>query len=239
MAPVSTSVPAAAVLKAVRGWRLFPCRTEIDRAVMAAHPSQPAGSTGCDWLMLAAEMAGLAGGSWRSPPDPALAGWACPPRIATRALSAQAGSVRAARYFTLATLRRWGTAHSSQDIAIVVSEMVTNALRHAPPGPGDTGPRRPVRLGLLQQGPWVLCAVADPGTAVPVPRAPGPLAEAGRGLQMICAFSDLWGYTTPSDAGKVVWAMFTARRARAFPGPVPGQGRPRPGAGNSTLTTGT
>ena len=86
MAPVSPAVPAAAVLKAVRGWRLFPCRTEIDRAVMAAHPSQPAGSTGCHWLMPAAEMAGLAGGSWRSPPDPALAGWACPPRIATRAL---------------------------------------------------------------------------------------------------------------------------------------------------------
>ena len=239
MASVSPAVPAAAVLQAVRGWRLFPCRTEIDRAVMAAHPSHPAGGTGCRWLMLAAEMAGLAGGSWRSPPDPARAGWACPPRIATRALGAQAGSVRAARYFTLATLRRWGTAHSSQDIAIVVSEMVTNALRHALPEPGDTGPRRPVRLGLLQQGPWVLCAVADPGTAVPVPRTPGPLAEAGRGLQMICAFSDLWGYTTPGEAGKVVWAMFTARRARAFPGPVPGQGRPRPGAGNSTLTTGT
>ena len=38
MAPVSTSVPAAVVLKAVRGWRLFPCRTEIDWAVTAAHP---------------------------------------------------------------------------------------------------------------------------------------------------------------------------------------------------------
>jgi anti-sigma regulatory factor (Ser/Thr protein kinase) len=73
-----------------------------------------------------------------------------------------------------------GTAHSSQDIAIVVSEMVTNALRHALPGPGDTGPRRPVRFGLLQQGPLVLCAVADPGDAVPVPRTPGSQAEAGR-----------------------------------------------------------
>ena len=223
MASVSASVPAAVVLKAVRGWRLFPCRAEVDRAVVAAHPSQPAGGAGCDWLMLAAEMAGLAGGSWRSPPDPARTGWACPPRIATRALSAQAGSVRAARYFTVATLRRWGTAHSSQDIAIVVSEMVTNALRHALPGPGDTGPRRPVRLGLLQQGPWVLCAVADPGTAVPVPRAPGPLAEAGRGLQMICAFSDLWGCTTPGEAGKVVWAMFTARHAPPSPARHPGR----------------
>ena len=217
MAPVSTSVPAAVVLKAVRGWRLFPCRTEVDRAVMAAHPSQPTGSTGCRWLISAAEMAGLVTGSWRSPPDPALTGWACPPRIATRALGAQAGSVRAARDFTVATLRRWGTAHSSQDIAIVVSELVTNALRHALPGPGGTRSRRPVRLGLLQQGPWVLCAVADPDKAVPVPRTPGSLAEAGRGLQMICAFSDLWGYTTPGDAGKVVWAMFTARHAPASP----------------------
>ena len=115
----------------------------------------------------------------------------------------------------------------------MVSEMVTNALRHALPGPGDAGSRRPVRLGLLQQGPWVLCAVADPGTAAPVPRAPGPLAEAGRGLQMICAFSDLWGYTTPSDAGKVVWAMFTARPPPSparYPGragrdPAPGTAR--------------
>src|SRR2546429_7331359 len=233
MASVSPAVPAAAVLKAVRGWRLFPCRTEIDRAVMAAHPSQPAGSTGSRWLMPAAEMAGLAGGSWRSPPDPARAGWACPPRIATRALSAQAGSVRAARYFTLATLRRWGTAHSSQDIAIVVSEMVTNALRHALPGPGDTGPRVPVRLGLLQQGPWVLCAVADPGNAVPVPRTPGSLAEAGRGLQMICAFSDLWGYTTPGEAGKGGWGMFTPRHPPPPPAPQPGPPRPHPGAGTA------
>jgi hypothetical protein len=106
MASVNTSVPASVVLKAVRGWRLFPCRTEIDRAVMAANPSQPADNTGCRWLMLAAEMVGLAGGR-RPPPDPDRTGWACPPRIATRALSAQAGSVRAARYFTVATLRRW------------------------------------------------------------------------------------------------------------------------------------
>ena len=234
MARVSTSVPAAVVLNAVRGWRLFPCRTEIDRAVTAAHPSHPAGSTGCRWLMSAAEMAGLAGGSWRPSPEPAAGGWACPPRIATRALGAQAGSVRAARDFTVATLRRWGTGHSSQDIAIVVSEMVTNALRHALPGPGDTRPRRPVRLGLLQQGPWVLCAVADPGKAVPVPQTPGSLAEVGRGLQMICAFSDLWGCTTPGDAGKVVWAMFTARHAppslarhQGSPGRDPVQGTAR------------
>ena len=82
--------------------------------------------------MLAAEMAGLAIGNWRPSADPVPAGWASSRRIATRALGADPGSVRAARDFTVATLRRWGMAERSQDIAIVVSELVTNALRHAP-----------------------------------------------------------------------------------------------------------
>ena len=216
-----------------------PRRDEID-PVPLAYPSRPPGRAGRQWLMLAADMAGLTSGNLSSSPDAGPAGWPGRPgrpglpRIATRALGADAGSVRAARNFTISTLHRWHTAERSQDIATVVSELLTNALRHALPGAGDTRPRRPIQLGLLQQGPWVLCAVADPGMAVPVPRTAGSLAEAGRGLQMICAFSDLWGYTTPSDTGKVVWAMFTARRARPSParspgrpsrGPVPGTAR--------------
>jgi anti-sigma regulatory factor (Ser/Thr protein kinase) len=201
---------------------------EIDRTAMVAHPSYLAGRTGWCWLMPAAEMAGLAGGNWRSSPDPALTGWASLPRTATRTFGAEAQSVRAARDFAVATLRRWGTAERSQDIAIVVSELLTNALRHALPGPGDIGPRGLVRLGLLQRGRWLLCAVADPGKAAPVPRSLGSLAEAGRGLQMICAFSDQWGYTPPSEAGKVVWAMFTARHAPPSLARYPGRpGRDR------------
>ena len=159
--------------------------------------------------MLAAEMAGLAIGNWRPSADPVPAGWASSPRIATRALGADPGSVRAARDFTVATLRRWGMAERSPDIAIVVSELLTNALRHALPGSGDARPR-PIRLGLLQLSPCVLCTVADPSTAAPVPRPPGSLGETGRGLQIVCALSDRWGYTS-SGTGKVVWAMFTAQ----------------------------
>jgi anti-sigma regulatory factor (Ser/Thr protein kinase) len=182
----------------------------MDRTAMAALPSPRADSTGGRWLMPAAQMAGLACDCWRSPPDSALTGWGCVPTIATRAVSAEAGSVPAARDFTLAAVRRWGTPQSRQDIAVVVSELVTNALRHALPGRGGTEPQGPVRLGLLQHGCWLLCAVADPGKAAPVPRTPGVLAEAGRGLQMVRVLSDQWGYTTPSDEGKVVWATFTA-----------------------------
>ena len=120
--------------------------------------------------MLAADMAGLTSGNLWSTPDPALAGQVCVPRIATRTLGADAGSVRAARNFTTATLRRWDLPERSQDIATVVSELLTNALRHALSGAGDNRPRRPIRLGLLQLGRYVLCAVADPSKATPAPR---------------------------------------------------------------------
>jgi hypothetical protein len=189
------------------GARAFSGRGELDRTAVADPPSRLEGRAGGRWLMLAAEMAGLADGSRPPSPDPVPAGRARLPRIATRTFGPDAGSVRCARDFTTATLHRWGTAERSQDIAIVVSELLTNALRHALPGPGDTRPRRPIRLGLLQPGLCVLCAVADPSRAAPAPRAPGSLTETGRGLNIICALSDQWGYG-PSGRGKVVWAMF-------------------------------
>src|SRR6516165_7241746 len=190
-----------------------PSYDEMDRTVMAAHPSSSSGR----WLMLAAEMAGLAG-SRRPSSDPAApAGWACRPRIVTCTPGAGTGSIHAARDFTIATLYRLSAAERCQDIAVVVSELLTNALRHALPGSGDARPWRPIRLGLLQLRPCVLCAVADPSPAAPVPRPPGSLAETGRGLHIVCALSDGWGYTT-SGTGKVVWAMFTARLTE-LPGP--------------------
>jgi anti-sigma regulatory factor (Ser/Thr protein kinase) len=157
---------------------------------------------------MAAERAGLAGASERPPPDPAPNSWDSTPRAATYTPGTGAGSARTARDFTFATLRRWGMAERGEDIAIVVSELLANALRHAVPGSVD--PRPPIRLGLIQCGPCVMCAVADPGRAAPVLRVPGALAETGRGLHIIRALSDRWGYTAPGDAGKVVWAVFTS-----------------------------
>jgi Histidine kinase-like ATPase domain len=92
-----------------------------------------------------------------------------------------------------------------------VSELLTNALRHARAQPGDARPWRPMRLGLVQPGRCVLCAVADSSTAVPAPRTPGSLAETGRGLHIVGALSDRWGYTTPAGTGRVVWALFHSR----------------------------
>lgn len=150
------------------------------------------------WLMLAAEMAGLADDGRRA-------------RFATYTIGGGSRSITAARDFTVATLHRWGGAERIADIAIVVSELLTNALRHALPACGDTRLRRRIRLGLVQLGSCVLCAVSDPSTAAPVPQTPGSLAESGRGLQIVCALSDQWGYTTSGQAGKVVWAVLGQR----------------------------
>ena len=222
MAPVSTSVPAAVVLKAVRGWRLFPCRTEVDRAVMAGVAAggrhrQPLADVGCgDGRPGGRQLAVTAG----SRPD----------RLGLPVADRHARAQRTGRIGPCcAVLHRRHVApvgHGTQQPGHRDRGVGDGDQRTAARPAGARRYRSPaaaVRLGLLQQGPWVLCAVADPGNAVPVPRTPGSLAEAGRGLQMICAFSDLWGYTTPSEAGKVVWAMFTARHAPPSPARNPGR----------------
>ena len=187
---------------------------------MTAHPLPLADNVAsdlcCRWMAPAVNMAAAAGAVRLLAPGPAAAGWAGagwagPPRVATRTPGLDARSVGAAREFSLATMRRWGVADRADDIAIVVSELLTNALRHGVPDTVTPRRRWPVRLGLVQPGRYVLCAVADPGRRLPVPREPDYLAESGRGLHVISALSDTWGATTPTDAGKVVWALFAVR----------------------------
>ena len=182
---------------------------------------------GLGWLAPVAEMAARASGNWPLPPQPGPGAGMCRPKVATRTPGTDAGSVRAARDFTIATLQRWGATDRRDDIAIVVSELLTNALRHALPDPGAPRSRCPLRLGLLQPGPYVVCAVADPSQQPPVPKEPSYLAETGRGLHVISALADTWGYTTPGDTGKAVWAMFSAKPAprimRAVPRKIMGR----------------
>jgi anti-sigma regulatory factor (Ser/Thr protein kinase) len=166
------------------------------------------GGGGRHWLAPVAETAGRASGDWPPRPDSVPLRWACYPGITTRPPGVDARHVHLARDFTITTVRRWGMAERCEDIAVVVSELLTNALRHALPGSGGIG-GVPIRLGLLQPGHCVVCAVADPSRAVPVPREPEFFGETGRGLHVIAALSDQWGYcTTPRETGKVSWALF-------------------------------
>lgn len=190
----------------------------------AANAVSRAGSScgGFGWLMSAVEKAAEVTGNWPLAADPAPWQWTCYPRVAIRTPGPDARAVGLARGFAIATAHRWGVAERRGDIAAVVSELLTNALRHALPGPGQTQPRRAIRLGLLQPGPCVLCAVADPSREPPVLQEPRSLAETGRGLHVVHALSDNWGYVALGDLGKVVWAMFsTVTRPTAAGSPEP------------------
>jgi len=186
---------------------------------MTAQTVRPAGSAGCDWLMPAAEMAALASGNGAPGPDPMPVHWACFPEIAMPAPRVDASLIRAARDFTIGTLQRWGVAERREDVAVVVSELLTNALLHALPAAGHAHTGWPIRLGLLQPGRGVMCAVADPSRVAPVLQQPEHLGETGRGLHVIAALSDQWGCTIPTDMGKVMWATFSTRLAPPVPGP--------------------
>ncbi|MQA87486.1 MAG: ATP-binding protein [Streptosporangiales bacterium] len=136
----------------------------------------------------------------------------CAPPVAVCALPPEPGSAKAARDFTRATLLGWSLEELLDDAAVAVSELVTNALRHAAPCTPGFAQNRPIRLGLLLRGPRFLCAVADPSNHVPAPRVPDDVAEAGRGLHVVASLSDAWGWAPVDRFGKVVWAMFSTSR---------------------------
>jgi len=187
---------------------------------MTAQPLGLAGHAishvGWHWLAPAVAMAAAACGARQRTPGLAPTDWTCFPRLAQRTPRMDTKSVGTARDFSLSTLRRWGVQDRGDDVAVVVSELLTNALRHGTPQAqahaqaGAVPPGRwPVRLGLVQPGHFVLCAVADPNPRLPEPKEPDYLAESGRGLHVISALSDRWGCTAPTEAGKVVWALFS------------------------------
>jgi hypothetical protein len=186
--------------------------SELSEAAVTAAPAQIAACPGpaesWAWLASAAEMAAQVSGVWPIAWSPSAQPWPGCPKVATRTPGAGAGSVRVARDFTAATLARWGIGERGEDVVCVVSELLTNALRYTVPCPGSVWPRWPVRLGLLQPGPWVLCAISDPSDEVPVAKDPGWFGESGRGLHVVSSLCDEWGCTEPGPMGKVVWAMF-------------------------------
>ncbi|QNS05562.1 ATP-binding protein [Streptomyces xanthii] len=133
---------------------------------------------------------------------------------ASCALPARYEAVRSAREFSRRTLGDWDVPERFDDICLVVSELVTNALRHALPAdtPYDQDP--PVRLHLMRWASRVVCAVRDPSNDSPVAREADVCedfsAESGRGLFLVDSFSDSWGWHPMAGAlsGKVVWALF-------------------------------
>ncbi|MFF4699825.1 ATP-binding protein [Streptomyces chattanoogensis] len=135
-------------------------------------------------------------------------------------------SVGGARKFTRETLQGWDLDELFDGVALVVSELVTNALRHAVLSPAEAPapstrvpePRTPegtvgttsARLHLMRWSSRLICAVRDPSDASPVAAEADSAAESGRGLYLVESFSDSWGWhrLTGTLHGKIVWAQF-------------------------------
>ncbi|MFI8192871.1 ATP-binding protein [Streptomyces sp. NPDC085946] len=134
------------------------------------------------------------------------------------ALPARFDAVREARQFTRRTLDQWELGDRFDDVCLVVSELVTNALRHALPASSArrTELEPPVRLHLMRWTGRLVCAVRDPSHDSPVARDSEDFsAESGRGLFLVESFSDCWGWHPLAGAlsGKVVWALFRIQRS--------------------------
>ncbi|MER6127578.1 SpoIIE family protein phosphatase [Streptomyces sp. NPDC001795] len=92
-------------------------------------------------------------------------------------------------------LHEWGMEESGFTTELILSELVTNAIRYGSP---------PVRVRLLH-GRSLICEVSDGSSTSPRLRRAATTDEGGRGLFLVAQFAQRWGtrYTT---GGKVIWA---------------------------------
>jgi anti-sigma regulatory factor (Ser/Thr protein kinase) len=142
-----------------------------------------------------------------SQPQPGGTGYSLAQPSATRLLEPRPESVKTGRGFTRATLLDWDMPELTDLAELVVSELVTNALRHGVPSACTLAGEHCIRLRLLAQAPFVMCMVTDPGSDIPVLRESGPTSESGRGLNVVESCSVRWGWHLLDDGGKVVWAL--------------------------------
>jgi len=126
---------------------------------------------------------------------------------ATCTLGTHPESVKTGRDFTRVTLGLWDMSELTDVAELVVSELVTNALRHGVPVARRLASDHCVRLRLLAQAPFVMCMVADPGHGIPVLQDADPASESGRGLTVVEACCVRWGWHLLDEGGKVVWAL--------------------------------
>ncbi|WP_157548208.1 ATP-binding protein [Nonomuraea candida] len=108
-------------------------------------------------------------------------------------LPQEMNSITMARHLAGEALREHGYRGRHEDVLLVVSELVTNALVH---GDGPPELRIGVRAGRVR------VEVGDTGAKLPETRDPGP--SSGWGLHVVRLLCTGWG-VSPGEGGKVVW----------------------------------
>ncbi|MFB8272993.1 ATP-binding protein [Streptomyces sp. NPDC055955] len=106
-----------------------------------------------------------------------------------------------ARHLVTAQLRDWAQDEPIDTAELLVSELVTNALRHT---------QGPLRLNLRLRHSRLLCEVEDTEPASPVRNTVDPDAEGGRGTELLDLLADTWG-TIRTATGKTIWFELQAK----------------------------
>ena len=104
------------------------------------------------------------------------------------------------RHAALAVLDRWGCEPGTcEDLLLVVSELVTNAVVHG----GE-----PIRVTMVRAAQRVRIEVTDGAAAASPHGNPRPPtdAETGRGLSVVTRLAVAWGWRASPGRGKTVWA---------------------------------
>ncbi|MBO8187561.1 ATP-binding SpoIIE family protein phosphatase [Streptomyces spirodelae] len=117
-----------------------------------------------------------------------------PSDVAYWFLDPRAQTARQARRLARRALARWGLDELSDSVELLVSEIVTNAVRYA---------ERPITLRLLRTD-TLRCEVGDDVPQLPRLRQARATDEGGRGLYLVNRLARRWGATRLST-GKVVW----------------------------------
>lgn len=94
-------------------------------------------------------------------------------------------------------LLAWGHDRQADDAAVVVSELVTNAVQHA----GEHGQ---LQLALRVTGDVLRLELADGSSQRPVTREVVDSDEGGRGMRIVDELTARWGVDV-NGAGKRVW----------------------------------
>ncbi|MFE6855900.1 ATP-binding SpoIIE family protein phosphatase, partial [Streptomyces sp. NPDC057674] len=121
----------------------------------------------------------------RAVPGDRIAEWNVPP---------DPSAVSASRAAATAQLRRWGLDDLVLGTELILSELVTNAIRH---GGSPIGVR-------LVYGRTLICQVADGSNTSPRVRLAADTDEGGRGLFLVGQIAQRWG-TRYTEAGKIIW----------------------------------
>jgi anti-sigma regulatory factor (Ser/Thr protein kinase) len=111
------------------------------------------------------------------------------------------------------TLTGWQTPVLIDDVVLVVSELLGNAVIHGGP---------PILLTLRAEHGVLSGAVTDRGPGWPTIRAACTDREHGRGLRIVAALTDGWGVEpVPTGVGKTIWFTLAHRPAQGDHQPLP------------------